>query len=302
MDELEQFKKEIDLREFAASRGYALDKKASSRNSAIMRNGDNDKIIIAKDGTSNDWIYFSVRNSLDNGTIVDFLTNRDGRNLGLIRKNLRAWLGLPVEKKQIPTFEPLSPTTKDTRQAVLDYEKADFVSASPYLIGRGLDAILTSSPRFIHRFKVDWRGNVLFPHYNREGLCGFEKKNKDFNGFASGGVKGLWSSVCFKTDKLLVVSESAIDGLSYQALNPDLILARFLSIGGSMNPDQLELLGLAMKKMAGGKVHLAFDNDLDGEKMAEQVRGIAPSSVTLSRPLAKSKDWNQDLKNKLGLK
>ena len=64
-----------------------------------------------------------------------------------------------------------------------------------------------------------------------------------------------------------------------------------------MNPDQLELLALAMNKMLGGEVLLAFDNDLDGEKMADQVRAIAPAGVNISRPLPKSKDWNQELKN-----
>ena len=38
-DELEVFKTRINLSEYAAAQGYVLDRKASSRNSAIMRNG-----------------------------------------------------------------------------------------------------------------------------------------------------------------------------------------------------------------------------------------------------------------------
>jgi hypothetical protein len=68
-----------------------------------------------------------------------------------------------------------------------------------------------------------------------------------------------------------------------------------------MNPDQLELLALAMNKMVGGEALLAFDNDPDGEKMADQVRAIAPAGVKISRPLPKPKDWNQELKNKTSL-
>lgn len=300
MDELDLFKRNIDLREFAASEGYFLDKKKSSQTSSVMRNIDGDKLVMAKDNKSSNYIYFSVRNPLDNGTIIDFLTNRNGGNLGQIRKILRGWLGLSAPKTNLPSFEPLKPASKDTREAVIDYEKADYFSYSPFLEWRGLNMALINSPRFKHCFKVDSRGNVLFPHYNREGLCGFEKKNYKFTGFSGGGVKGLWSSICFKDDKCLVISESAIDGLSYQALH-NIPSARFVSIGGSMNPDQLELLALAMNKMVGGEVHLAFDNDQDGEKMADQVRSIAPKGVTISRPLPKSKDWNQELKNEIRL-
>ena len=48
--ELERFKIEVVLPEFAASRGYALDRRASSRNSIVMRHPDGDKIIIARYG------------------------------------------------------------------------------------------------------------------------------------------------------------------------------------------------------------------------------------------------------------
>ena len=297
MDELDLFKKNIDLREFAASEGYFLDKKKSSQTSSVMRNVDGDKLVMAKDSKSSNYIYFSVRNPLDNGTIIDFLKNRNGGNLGQIRKILRGWLGLSAPKIKLPTFEPLKPASKDTREAVIYYEKANYFSDSPFLEWRGLNRILINSPRFKHCFKVDSWGNVLFPHYNRDGLCGFEKKNYKFTGYAGGGVKGLWSSICFKEDTCLVISESAIDGLSYQALH-NIPLARFVSVGGSMNPDQLELLALAMNKMVGGEVLLAFDNDLDGEKMADQVKVIAPAGVNVLRPLPKSKDWNQELKNR----
>ena len=48
MGELDQFKTSINLSEFAAARGYALDRRASSVNSAVMRHPDGDKIVIAR--------------------------------------------------------------------------------------------------------------------------------------------------------------------------------------------------------------------------------------------------------------
>ena len=61
-EELEDFKSRINLSEYAAACGYRLDRKASSRNSAVMVRSPGDKIIIAL-GTDRHWIYFAVGDS-----------------------------------------------------------------------------------------------------------------------------------------------------------------------------------------------------------------------------------------------
>ena len=298
MDDLNAFKSSIDLIAFASSHGYAIDEKASAANYKMMRNGGGDKIAVMKNAENGQWVYCSNRDAKDKGSIIDFLINRgyaynDWRR---IAATLRGWNGETFPLK----YTPLKPIKKDLHQVILDYQGASFRASVPYLVGRGLDAALTSSARFKETFKVDRRENVLFPHYNKSGLCGFEKKNHNFTGFASGALKGLWFSNFFLTDNILVITESAIDGFSYEALH-DFKSARYLSIGGNMNAEQLELLRGAMQKMEGGEVHLAFDNDEGGAKLAEQVKAVAPSGARISRPLPKAKDWNQDLKNKLGL-
>lgn len=47
-DELERFKTAINLTEYAAGQGYLLDRRASSRNSVVMRHPNGDKIVIAR--------------------------------------------------------------------------------------------------------------------------------------------------------------------------------------------------------------------------------------------------------------
>ena len=302
MGELEKFKIDINLTEFAAARGYALDRRESSRNSAIMRHPDGDKIIIAK-AESGDWVYFSIRDDRDNGTIIDFLQHRGGGNLGEVRKILRTWSGSSRPKIPETDYIPqLLPLSRDRAAVMLAYEQATFRVNLPYLTGRGLDEMLLGDARFIRRFKVDQkRGNVLFPHYDKEGLCGFEVKNKGFTGFSGGGLKGHWYSDCLVADKTIVFAESAIDALSFHALHPD-SSARYMSTGGKMNPNQPALIRAAMEKMPkGSKVVLGFDNDEEGEKLADEVRALVPSGLEVVRPLPKSKDWNQDLKDKLGL-
>jgi len=308
MDELERFKTSINLTEFAASRGYALDRRESSRSSAVMRHPDGDKIVIAfikpEKGDLTAWYYFSIRDYNDNGSIIDFIQNRGGGNLGDVRKTLRHFSG--SSRPRIPKTDyipQMLPLTRDRAAAIMAYEQAAFCAAVPYLTARGLDAQLITLPRFIRRFKIEAKhGNVLFPHYDKDGLCGFEVKNKGFTGFSGGGYKGLWHSVCFSADKTLVLAESAIDAISYHALQPD-ETARYMSTGGKMNPNQPALIRAAMERMPkGSKVVAAFDNDPDGEKLADEVRALAPSGLEVVRPLPPvGKDWNETLKKKLGL-
>ncbi len=75
MSELEEFKSSINLSEYAASQGYLMDRRASSRNSVVMRTESGDKIVIAR-GHDGHWIYFSVRDDSDHGTIMGFCVKR----------------------------------------------------------------------------------------------------------------------------------------------------------------------------------------------------------------------------------
>ncbi len=307
-EELEQFKSHINLSEFAAGRGYALDKRESSRNSAVMRHPDGDKIIIARrpDGT---WIYFSVRDGADNGSIIDFVQHRDGKNLGRVRQTLRPWAGGSPPSPaglQLPLFaRDLVPIAKDREAVLKAWEQAKPCFGLPYLTARGLGPEVFMLPRFHGRMRVDQRHNALFPHYDREGLCGYEVKNAGFTGFAAGGLKGLWHSKALTTDKRLVLVESAIDALSFHLLQGD-EHTRYMSTGGELNPQQPVLLRGAMEKLPqGGVVLLAFDNDAGGEIITAEVEAVAPSGRDVRRVVPDAgtgKDWNAMLKYKLGLK
>ena len=73
--ELESFKTKIDMRSYAAGQGYTLDRKESWAGSAVMRHGNGDKVIIKRDADGH-YLYFSVREDTDNGTIIDFIQKR----------------------------------------------------------------------------------------------------------------------------------------------------------------------------------------------------------------------------------
>jgi hypothetical protein len=303
--ELERFKSEINLSEFSASLGYALDRRESSRNSVVMRHANGDKIIIARNEGSGAWIYFSVRDDRDNGTIIDFLQNRTGVNLGKVRKRLREWIGTTRPDIQPNLFvRDLLPVSRNRSIVLQAWERANQCQALPYLTDRGLGPEVLKSVRFAGGLRVDQRNNALFPHYDQEGLCGYEIKNKRFTGFAPGGTKGLWSSQIREDDNQLVLVESAIDAFSYQVLHGG-DRTRYVSTGGELNPQQPALIREAIEKMPAGAGDLiAFDHDEGGEKIAEELKAVIPPKCTAKRTLPDAgtgKDWNEMLKYRLGL-
>src|SRR5579872_3982654 len=79
-----------------ASQGYVLDRKESWSGAAVMRHADGDKVIMKRD-TDGHYVYFSVRNDGDCGTIIDFAQQRLRLSLGDFRKELRPWIGRSVE-------------------------------------------------------------------------------------------------------------------------------------------------------------------------------------------------------------
>lgn len=301
-DELEMFKR-LDLREYAAGQGYSLDRKESWRGSAVMRNASGDKIVI-KLGPDGHFVYFSVRDDADNGSIIDFIKNRSRTNLGNIRKELRAWSGR-TPAAALPLFPKMEVTAKDRDRVERAFHRMQPANRHPYLEEvRMIPASLLASPRFVGRIRTDGHGNAVFPHFDAGGLSGYELKNRTFTGFATGGEKGLWTSRSRDRDKRLVFAESAIDAMSHAVLFPD-EEARYASVGGKMNPQQPGLVRSEIAKLpAGGEVIAAMDSDEEGGKLAAMIEVAVTESgrddldYRRHSPALPAKDWNDVLKAK----
>jgi hypothetical protein len=299
-DELERFKR-IDLRAYAASQGYQLDGRESWRGSAVMRHPNGDKIVIKRSADGH-FVYFSVRSDIDNGSIIDFVQYRDRVSLGVVRKILRPWIGLPPVP--VPTFPALHKTSKDRMRVEAEFAKMQEAPRHPYLENeRALPVSVIGSERFSGRIRVDNRFNAIFPHFDADGLCGYEIKNRGFTGFSPGGSKGLWLSHELADDRRLVFCESSIDALSHAVLFPD-NHARYASIGGTPNPTQPELIRAAIARMAeGAEIVAAMDADADGAKLADLVRGAADLTgrsdlrFVVHEPFG-FKDWNDQLRGR----
>lgn len=301
--ELDAFKRDIDLRQFAESLGYQIDRRESWRGSTVLRCGA-DKIVVKRNGNGH-YVFFSLRDDDDNGTVIDFVQRRQHLSLGAVRKVLRPWIGRSAGELQFPQLQPTSP---DRMRIEREYRRMAEPQRYPYLErDRSVPAAVLSSPRFRGRMRIDTRGNTVFPHFDAAGLCGYEIKNRGFTAFAAGGKKGLWFSRTRPDDWRLVFTESAIDALSYATLFPDSEdRTRYASLGGRPSSRQMELVRTAVIKLAeGAEVVAAFDADEAGRWLVVVI-GDVVGRVTrhterndlgfrVHLPATEGEDWNQVL-------
>jgi hypothetical protein len=301
--ELESFKTSIDLRAYAAGQGYALDAKESWRGSTVMRHANGDKIIISRKPDGH-YTFFSVRADQDSGTIIDFIQKRTGASLGAIRKDLRAWQGMPATA--LPHLPELPRTTKDRDAVQARYASMTVAHRHPYLENeRAIPALALQYWRFEGRVKMDRHSNAVFPHFDNDGLCGYELRNSGFKGFASGGTKGLWLSKSISADRRLVICESSIDAISFAVLFPD-GHARYGSIGGKLSPAQPDLIRAQIDLLPqGGEIVAAMDSDDAGRQLAEAIEksfsATGRTDLTFRRQEPNGfKDWNDLLRARRG--
>lgn len=296
--ELEQFKTGINLSAYAAAQGYEFIRRESSRNSVSMKHANGDKIVITR-GPDNHWVYFSVRDDADNGSIIDFVQYRRKCSLGQVRKALRSWMGSEAPYPA-PTMYQVE-VTKSTRnrQAVIRaLGSMRDVEEHSYLVSRAIGKNITGDLRFKSRIKIDRYGNAAFPHFDEDGVCGYEIKNHNFTGFAPGGEKGLWMSRCFPDDRKLVIAESAIDALSFHGLHKDKD-ARYVSTAGEWNPNTSLLLQKSVEALPGAVIVLAFDNDKQGYEYEAKIRALfkdCENELCIAYPSLQGSDWNDQLK------
>jgi hypothetical protein len=164
-----------------------------------------------------------------------------------------------------------------------------------YLVSRGVSVEVQILDKFYNTFRVDNKYNLVFPYFDKKGLCGYEYKSKKFRGFSKGGKKGLWLSRNVLKQSTIIICESVIDCLSYEFLKPNPNYG-YIATGGMLSETSKELLISLFKRSSKGcSFVIAVDNDKGGDELAEKIQGL--SNKPLSRIKSKNKDWNEELKN-----
>lgn len=308
-DELERFKREINLVDVAFRYGFSLAREDDHPTSKTLRIGKKgspgrQKIgVLLKNGVQ---IYVNwLGDESDKGTVIDFVQNREpGLNLGQVRKILREFLpGGQSQHQQRRTTAPTvaslqEPAPKDHSVILAAWEEMQEYSGQ-YLLDRGLNPDLIAA----FRVRQDSRNNACFPHYDEAGLTGYEVKNQAFTGFCTGGSKALMMmSIDDVPTSRIVITEASIDALSYAQLKykpGDL----YISTSGTPSARQLELIEIVLKNNPGSVIINAQDADDAGDKLAAGIASLAPpgARIVRDRPAAigDDKDWNDVLKRSL---
>ena len=298
-DELERFKSEINLVDYAISYGYRPVKGEISRNSAALKNpATGHKMIITREADGH-YVYFSANGGSDKGSIIDFVQRQHGYNMGEVRKHLRGYSPDIATAARSQHAILLHPVSKDKGEVVRRLATMPGVShenGHAYLQRRGLGVDILTHERFINRIRTGEMGEAVFPHYDKEGICGYEQKNQGFTGFSPGGSKGVWVSNTTKADSKLFIGESAIDCLSHFAIHKD-TTTRYISTGGSWNDKTPELIKEAAAKHPGKTVILGFDNDDGGKAFEKATRELLKDSGKdiITQYPTQGKDWNDQL-------
>lgn len=291
--ELARFKRSISLEDLAAAYGY----RETDRRGPVteLRNGDGDKIDIWQDTerAGGHWVFKAWKNGKQ-GSVLDFVMHCENCTLGRARVVLRHWspaYRAPSVSRSSPPAKPREPLN---RPALVDAWRHFRRYEGGYLESRGISAATVATAA--DRLRLDERGNVAFRHDDLDGLTGWELKNRTFTGFAGGGRKALFAlRVGYGRDEApprLVVTESALDALSFHQLDP--APALLLSFGGGLSEQQGELLRHVLTKYPAAAILTATDNDDQGEKYAAFIASIRPDATRARSP--KGKDWNDAVK------
>lgn len=299
-DELEEFKQR-DLVAYARSYGYKPVKGEVSRNSAALKNqATGHKIIVTRESDGH-YVYFSANGGSDKGSIIDFVQRQHGYNMGEVRKHLRDYSpGIANDRPQHAIM--LHPVSRDRGEVVrrlATMPGVNYENGHAYLKRRGLGVDVLTHERFINRIRTGEKGEAVFPHYDKEGICGYEQKNQGFTGFSPGGTKGVWTSNISKDDSKLFIGESSIDCMSHFAIHKD-TSTRYISTGGAWNDKTPELIKEAAAKHPGKTVILGFDNDDGGKAFEKATRELLKDSSKeiITQWPERGKDWNDQLLGK----
>jgi hypothetical protein len=291
--ELDRFKRDIDLVDYAQRQGYTI-KKESRRGDWHHLVKDEEHVIVTRKGDHQ--VYLNTGDDRDAGSIIDFAKTRGGDghglNLGQVRQQLREYLdGAPAPARvyatppdtarlsSLPVGDPeqakLAEEERRTRliSEVLGVKKE--LTDRSYLHGRGITDETLDSPAFQGRIftaQQNEHKNTAFPLYNEQGLASVEQKNEHYKSLLPLPKNGIW--VSHPTDgkdtpvERVVVSESAIDSLSHFQLKhgQDPKNTLYIATSGTPTEAQIALIQRVIDKQSPQEVVLANDRDAGGRQ------------------------------------
>ncbi|QNP54508.1 toprim domain-containing protein (plasmid) [Hymenobacter qilianensis] len=292
-NELDQFKRDIDLVDYAQRHGYQVQKEGR-RGDWHQLEKEGEVLIISRKGDHQ--VYLNTGDDRDKGSVIDFAKTRGGDghglNLGQVRLELREYLNdgaaLARQYAPAPTVARLNalPVSDPNHERQVEEDRKTRLIAEvlgvkkeltdrSYLHGRGIEDKTLDNPAFQGRiFTAQQNGhkNTAFPLYNEQGLASVEQKNENYKNLLPLPKNGVWVShpTEGKDTKVerIVVSESAIDSLSHYQLKheQDQKNTMYIATSGTPTEAQVALIQRVIDKQEPKEIVLANDRDAGGRQ------------------------------------
>jgi hypothetical protein len=293
MNNISNIRSQHSLVDLAEQEGWERDREKSSSTVAVLRNDQGGKILVTI-GKAGHEIFLDKRNEANQGDIVDFAQWVWSCSFVEALNRLQ---GKHPSPPSGPKRTALNPSTRGEvdayAKALAVWKAARSTVNNAYLLGRCLTETTLNDPRFRDRHRLTRRGETLFPHHDRQGLCGLERRGVNLKSFERGTKKGLWYSAGLAQAPAMVICESVIDCLSHSQLFPG--DAGYVSFAGEIGNAQRELLTSLLDK-AGQRnvqVFVATDNDAKGHEYFKLLSAMPHGMMERMTP--HGKDWNLDL-------
>lgn len=297
--EIEFFKTKVNLVSFVESFSFERDLKKSSRHNFVMKK-DDETLIISINKASGHWQYFNSLDSNDKGSIIEFIQNRKSLNLGQVRKELRDFLNInhPVYSAPYENKKPLNKVNIKKIKAFIHHR--EICLSNDYLLSRLITEQTIQSNIFKGRILEGYKGAVIFPHFNEEGVSSYEVNNKDFKHFPEEGMKGLWLSRTPEFIQEIIFIESPIEGLSYYQYFKEPTNILLVSGSGNWSKEADKLIIKLIDKNPNSKIKAAFNNDKGGHLQYERLVTLLENKAPVIKffPDQQGSDWNKKLRTK----
>jgi hypothetical protein len=282
-DELDKFKREINLAAYIEDQGFTYYPKKSSRNNpAYIGASEYEVFIVGKKHDTGHHVFINPFNDADSGSIIDFVLNRKKCTLGEVRQHLRSYMGY-VKDRPLLEHQQYRPDKVDTARIQKMFAYATALKDREFLHARGFSDKTLDSAAFKNRIGnqkfTNSNGvkytNTVFPIYNLEGLAGLERRNFKLKTAAADSDKtnGMWFSNYNKENpsvhRKFFISETPIDCISrHQMKNvpADDLSHLFFSSNGRINKGHFDFVQHYINQCSPDVISLGNDNDAAGSR------------------------------------
>jgi hypothetical protein len=280
MATFQEYKNKVSILQLAEYLGYKPLKERYTKARPVLRDANGDTILIKNPTNPSIQVYWNLNNSLQHGSVIDFVKNNIGRfgisertEIDSINKILSHFSGIPYDNssyKQSPLSEQRIFNEADYQISIPEIRDLHYLTGERKLSPETVQAFIP----FIRLVENGGYKNIGFPFViadQDEKIRGYELRNYGFKSFSAGGDKINASWIAdFSTNKNEVRNifffESAIDAMSYFQVKKgtfDPVQSVFVSSGGF--PGIQQFAHVINGYPGDVRLYGCHDNDLQGQ-------------------------------------